>query len=383
MGILSGVRIIDATYGSGGPPATQLLADFGAEIVRIDIPSVDMRRVPGNVVRLRGRRGIAVDLTNAASLPLLERLVAGADVLISEAGFDGAGTFPLDYKRLEAVNPRLVFCRITAYGDEGPQTGLPANDHLVAARYGIYDQPGWRPGPTFMVPPIASLGAGYLAVQAIGAALYARERSGRGQEVSTSLLAGSLAFRPGMVRVETAPSGLQRPAYTAIGPMPFYSVYECGGGDFIHLGCLSVPFQKNAVKAMGLEEALADFPYSDAITTAERDAWSDIVAARLKEKTYAEWAALFEAHDVPHARAGWTEELLDDPQVRQQGLVVTIDDPLLGPVEQMGPVVAFSDEPYEAPRPAPLPGEHTDAVCSDLGLSNTEVTALRAAGAIG
>jgi formyl-CoA transferase len=383
MGILNGVRIIDATYGSGGPPATQLLADFGAEIVRIDIPSVDMRSVPGNFVRLRGRRGIAIDLTKAESLPLLERLVAGADVLLSEAAIDGAGAFPLNYERLDALNPRLVSCRITAYGDEGPQTGLPAHDHLVAARFGIYDQPGWRPGPTFMVPPISSLGAGYLAVQAIGAALYVRERTGRGQEVSTSLLAGSLAFRPGMVRVETVPSGLQRPAYTAIGPMPFYSVYECGGGDFIHLGCLSVPFQKHAVKAMGLEEALADFPYSDAITTAERDHWSEIVAARLKQKTYDEWAALFEAHDVPHARAGWTEELLDDPQVRQQGLVVTIDDPLLGPVEQMGPVVAFSDGPYETPGPAPLPGEHTDAVCKELGFSAAEVAALRAAGAIG
>jgi crotonobetainyl-CoA:carnitine CoA-transferase CaiB-like acyl-CoA transferase len=382
MGLLSGVRIVDATYGSAGPLLGQLLADLGADLIRIDLPQVDVRKDAGSMVRLRGRRSLLVDLAQLASRPIFERLVGTADVLVAEAPLDGRNRVPLAYDALCALNPRLVYCRVTAYGDDGPLADAPAHDHLVAARYGVYDQPGWRAGPTYLAPPVPSLGAAFLALQAIGNALYVRERTGLGQEVTTSLLAGSLAFRPGMVNADSPPAERRRPPYKPFGSLPFYSIYECGDGAYLHFGCLSVQFQKNAIAALALAAELADYPFNEHLSAAERDRYTAIIAARMKERPYAEWAAIFEAADVPHGEARWTEDLLDDPQVRQQGLVVSIDDRERGAVEEMGELVRYAEAPFDTPAPAPRPGEHTDAVLSELGYPAPEIAALHRAGVV-
>src|SRR5262245_32450935 len=176
MSLLSGVKIVDITDGLGGPIATQVMADYGAEIVRVD--RIGTTRSASDLVRLRGRRSIALDLTSQEGLNLVERLVAAADVLLVETGLDAKLRFGVPYRTLAQVNPRLVYCRITGYGDEGPMAGAPSHDHLVAARYGVYNQVGYREGPTYLTANVPSLGAGLLAVQGIGSALYVRERTG-------------------------------------------------------------------------------------------------------------------------------------------------------------------------------------------------------------
>jgi crotonobetainyl-CoA:carnitine CoA-transferase CaiB-like acyl-CoA transferase len=386
MGILSGVHVVESTHGLAGPMTAQLLADVGAEVIRVDTGDESARRQQGSAVRLRGRRSIRIDVTNPRSLPLLERLAAWADVLLSEPALDGRPPLPLGYEELAAINPRLVFCRITARGDEGPLASGFHQDHLVSARFGVYEQAGWRPGPTFLTAPVASIGAALLAFQAIGNALYARERTRAGQEVATSLLAGCLSMTPGMIKATVerplADTGLA--GRSPLGNAPFYSIYECGDGEWLHFGCLTQEFQRRAMAALGLTEELTALGFGQGrfAPPETRSRIIAAIAARMRERPFAEWADLFEREDIPYARSQWTEDLLDDPQVRDQGLVITVDDPLLGPVEQMAAPFAFSEAPSQPPRPAPLPGEHTDEVCRELGLTASDIRELREAGAI-
>jgi formyl-CoA transferase len=387
VGILTGLKVVDVTRGSAGLLLTQLLADMGPSMVRVDSPHDEVRKQQGYQVRLRGRRSIVLDLQHAGARGVLERLVQGADVLVSEPGLDGVDPVPWSWTDLETMNRRLVYCRITGYGDEGPDAGLPVHDHLVAARYGVYDQPGWRDGPTYLTAPVPSIGAALLSLQAIAAALYVREKTERGQQVTTSLLAGSLAFHPGFVR-----ASIERPvpdlglaaARSPLGAAPFYSIYECGDGNWLHFGCLTQQFQQRAMRAIGLEAELTALGFGQGrqAPPETREQVIALITARMKERSFADWAALFEEQDIPHAPSQWTEALLDDPQVRHEGLVVTVDDPVVGLMEQMGASIVFDDAPEGPPGPAPLPGEHSDAVCRDLGFSDADIASLRAAGAV-
>jgi crotonobetainyl-CoA:carnitine CoA-transferase CaiB-like acyl-CoA transferase len=386
MTLLSGLRIIDATYGTAGPLLTQLLADLGPDMVRIDTPGDRARGQQGHQVRLRGRRSILLDYSRPGAADLLERLVAKADVLVTEPGLDGRHPLPWTWPELERMNPRLVHCRITGYGDEGPMADAWAHDHLVAARYGVYDQPGWRDGPTYLTAPVPSLGAALLGFQAIGSALFVREKTGRGQEVTTSLLAGALAYQPGMIRAEVdrpiADTGLV--ARSPLGAAPFYSIYECADGNWLHFGCLTLQFQQRAMRAIGLEEELTALGFGQGrqASPETREQVVTLIAKRMKEKPYAEWAAIFEAQDIPHAPSQWTEDLLDDPQVRHEGLVIEVDDPVAGVMEQMGAPFTFSAAPYVQPTAEPVVGAHTEAICREAGLSEEDVASLRRTGAL-
>src|SRR3954470_20144372 len=339
MSLLSGIKLVDITDGLAGPIATQVMADYGAEIVRVD--RIGATRSASDLVRLRGRRSIAVDVTAAEGRNLVERLVATADVLLVETGLDAKLRFDAPYGTLSQTNPRLVYCRITGHGDDGPLLDAPSHDHLIAARYGVYNQVGYRDGPTYLTANVPSLGAGLLAVQGIGSALYVRERTGRGQEVATSLLAGALAFQPGIMTASNPlaappPSSLNR---TPQGGQPFYSLYECADGEWLHFGCLSPAFQDNAIDAVNLRTEMSRFGFGTPQQADNVTRIIETIALRMKTRTFSEWAETFEKADVPYARAQWTEQIMDDPQVQHETLIRRFDDPTVGAMEQMGAVV--------------------------------------------
>jgi crotonobetainyl-CoA:carnitine CoA-transferase CaiB-like acyl-CoA transferase len=382
MGFLDGISIIDATYGGAGPMAVHVLVDFGAAVLRIDVPGA--QRTAAELVRLRGARSIAIDLGQEQGRLLALRLIRDADVLLSEPGWDGLEPLAWRYEDLSRENPALIWCRLSGHGPEGPLREAWPHDHLVAARYGVYDQPGFRPGPTFVTAGIPSLGASLLALQAIGAALYQRQRTGEGQEVAVSLLAGALAFQPPIVSASIDPPGGNPPPpqRRPSGAAPFYSLYECADGRYLHFGCLSPQFQRNAIAVLGLEAETQALGFG---TPAGRDNAGrliEIVAAKMREKTYAAWAAIFESADVPYAPAQWTEELLEDPQVAHEALLVTLDDPRVGPIAQMGPVSLVKGQDWRLPPAAPEPGQNTHEVCLQLGMSLADISALRRSGVI-
>ena len=379
---LTDLKLIDMTDGLAGPMCTHLLSDYGIDMVRVDRPGA--LRTPADLVRLRGRRSIAIDMSSAKGRQLTLKLIARADVLLLEQGLDGTYRLDATYEELAAENPRLIVCRISGYGLEGPMAGRWAHDHLVAARYGVYNQRGWRDGPTFLTSNVPSLGAALLAMQAIGTALFLRERSGHGQEVQTSLLAGALAFQPGFVSAanDMGPPTPQMNMRTPFGALPFYSIYECSDGRYLHFGCLSAQFQERAAAALGIEAELLRLGFATPRQQENIGKIVETIATVMAKKTFDQWAEVFEKADVPYAESSWTEDRLDDPQVTHEHLAPVFRDPTVGQLQAMGAAVTSDDDPWEQPIAAPMAGQHTDAICEDLGLTDTGIAALRAEGVI-
>jgi len=348
---LDSITVLDLTNGAAGAIATMFLADHGARVVRIVAPGAPALRDGGFLVWDRGKSALALDVAAAArgegpARGDFERLAGSADVVIDDFAPASPVKALLAPEAIEGLNPRLVACSITAYGKHGPLKDEPPIDDLVMARAGVLGgMPGFRPPPVHVVHPLPSVGAGLLAAIGIAAALLQREATGRGRRVATSLLAGALLYHPKVVGERIARHVFQtHPA----GSAPFYSLYRCADGRYVQLGCVHEAFIATAAKLMGLTELIKEprMVNGRAPRTPEDDAElrqriGEIMAGR----PAAAWAEAFEAADVPFAEARATEESLDDPQVLHNGMVVTLDDPAVGPIAQMGVPVQLSATP--------------------------------------
>ncbi|MFV0297734.1 MAG: CaiB/BaiF CoA transferase family protein [Hyphomicrobiaceae bacterium] len=355
-GALHGLSVIEIGNGPAAALAGMFLSDHGAQVTRIVAPQDPDFREGGFVVWDRGKRALRLDIADAEGLASLHRLLARADVLIEDLAPADPRQPSLARTRLKAINPRLVSCSITAYGKTGPWANEPPVEDLVLARLGLLGgMPGFRPPPVHVVHPLPSVGAALLACNGIAAALLARETTGRGRAVETSLMAGALLYMTKADGEKIARHVFQsHPA----GSAPFYSLYECADGKWIQLGCVHEAFIANGAKLFGLTEVINEprMVSGRAPATPADDAeMRSLIAAAVKQKPLAEWARLFEAADVPFAPAQRTEESFDDPQVRHNGMVVTLDDPVVGPAVQMGVPVTMTETPgaIQGPRQAP------------------------------
>ena len=368
---LDGLTVLDLSTGPAAALATMFLGDHGARAIRLLTPGTPHLRAGGFIVWDRGKACVTLDLDAAlegidaagtaelgavAGSPAVEfaRLVAGADVLVE----DFAPASPLQrlvaWPRLKSLNPRLVACSITAYGKRGPWKDEPPIEDLVLARTGLLSgMPGFRPAPVHVVHPLPSVGAALFAANGIAAALLARETTGRGRTVETSLMAGALLYQ-----TKVTGERLERHVFQThpSGSAPFYSVYPCADGQWVQLGCVHIGFITAAAKLLGIGELVAEprFGVGQGGAAAQDDAELRATLIRiLQSKPYAEWAAAFEAADVPFAPARLSEEGLDDPQVLHNGMVATLDDPGVGPVTQMGVPIRFSATPGRIAGPRP------------------------------
>ena len=327
----------------------------------------------------RGKESVFLDLDGAledttASVPRnggpladFDALVGMADVLVDTYSPSSAFQSLVDYWRLEEKNPGLVRCSITAYGQHGPHRGEPPLDDLVMARTGILTaQPAFRPGPVHVVHPIPSIGAAMLATQGTVAALIARERTGMGRHVNTSLMGGVLANAPKAQSERLKPwSGRQqRPT----GDWPFYSVFRCSDGRWLQIGCIHDGFVNRAVDALGIRDSVSDIDigtrYSQPSEENRAKAY-DIVARAFATRPMAEWAQAMEDADVPYAPILSTDDAVSDSQAIHNEMFVEIEDPKLGRTTQVGLPVKLLKTPGAVTAPAPRPGEHTETVLAD------------------
>lgn len=387
---LEDIVILDLTDGMAGAIASMLLCDNGARVIRLEYEGSELKRqAPSYAVWDRGKESVFFDLGKALSgqqdvrhsterfsetpsnvdvFRQFQRLVADCDVLIESFAPSSRFQALVEYQRLVAINPGLVHCSITAYGRKGPLRDEDAVDDLVMSRLGILaTQPSFRPGPVHVIHPLPSVGAGILAAQGAVASLYAKEKSGVGQKVDTSLMAAALLFTPkvGGEDIRATFSGR-----ATVGGGPFYSAFECLDGDWIQLACIHRGFVAKAASAMNIADVLADPKFGDCrnnIPTEEaRAELSAIVEKVIRTRTYEEWEVVFEMADVPYAKACSVSEAMEDPQALINEMVIDVDDPRLGLMTQMGLALKFSRTPGNVRSHRPIPGHHTEEVLSRL-----------------
>ena len=380
-GALDGVTVVDLSDGMAGALFTMMMRDNGARVIRIERPGGGSeRQTPLYRMLDRGKESVFLDLDGALAdatsstprsqgpLADLDALVGVADVLVDT--FQPSSPFQalVDYGRLEEKNPGLVRCSITPYGQHGPHRDEPPLDDLVMARTGVLTaQPAFRPGPVHVVHPIPSIGAAMLATQGTVAALIARERTGRGRHVNTSLMGGVLANSPKAQSENLKPwSGRQqRPT----GDWPFYSVFKCSDGRWLQIGCIHDGFVNRAVDALGIRDSVSDLKIGTRYAQPDEDNRAkvyDIVACAFATRPRDEWTQIMEQADVPYAPILSLDDAVSDSQATHNEMFVEVDDPELGRATQVGLPVKLLHAPGSITAPAPKPGQHTEAVLTGL-----------------
>ena len=363
---LQDITVLDITQGKAGAMAAMLLRDNGARVVRLEQPDAENdRSAPAYAIWDRGKESVFLDVRRNRAALL--KLVSKADVLIEDFPPSSDHQRWVNYTELRKFNLGLVQCSITAYGMTGGLKDGPPHDDLVMAQMGILSsQPGFRKGPVHVAHPVPSVGCAILAAQGIVASLLAREKTGRGRKVETSLMAGALMFSPKVLAEKLEPRSFQ---LTPAGGGPFYSVFECADGNWIQLGCIHSGFVDLAVAVMGIADVMTDPRYGDGrrpVNEEARQELFDIVAGVIKTRSCHEWEGVFEAADVPYARASSTGESLSNPQVVANDMLAELDDPRLGRLMEMDVPIKLTATPGVVAGPRPVMGQHTEAVFAEI-----------------
>jgi formyl-CoA transferase len=387
--------VVDLSAIIAGPVATAFLATYGADVVKVEPFDGDALRgypstLPGQSRHFlgvnRGKRSLAVDLKHPDGVAVVRRLTGDADVFVESFRPGVADRLGLGYGALRAANPRLVYCSISAYGQRGPLAARPGLDPVVqcygglAWEQGAPDLPATAEAPTLVRGSLVDYYTGSLAVSGILLALLARARTGEGQRLETSLLDGVLAMQAG--RLFWAEAAEPPEAVRDLLGDRVSRIYPTREGH-VYLYVELPRFWKGLCGTLGLEEWLEDPRLA---TMAGRHAHKAELIARITERlaaaTAAEWEARFVAADVPCTRIRAMAELVADPQATANGTLAGGHHPALGPVRFLGVPVRLDATPGQAPGPPPELGADGEAVLREAGYSESEVTRLRAVGAI-
>lgn len=351
--ILDGIRIIDLSWGLAGPVATQILAEAGADVIKVERPSGDPIRAmhPAAFATWnRSKRSVVLDLTDEADRASLDALLASADVLVHGFTPARAARFGLDDATLTSRFPRLVVCGITGYPANHADAERPGWDLLVQARGGLMDyQAGWGTGPFAWRLPVPSWFAGLLAATGIVARLYHRQRAGTGGTAHTSLLQGlHLAQNMVWARAEDPPPSMQGGPSPAL-QMPQVAMYQCADEQWIQIlnpadrvDLSQLPLTIAAIEELGL----ADVPFD-----------AGIFAAAILQRPSDAWLEAIRAVDVAVELIAPLGTLLDHDETRANGFVVEVDDPVFGRTVQAGPPFR-TDPPLAVRSAAPELGQH-------------------------
>jgi alpha-methylacyl-CoA racemase len=378
MGPLHGLRVIELASIGPGPMCCMLLADLGADVVRIDRlePSgLGLAMAARHDVNARGRRSLALDLKLPAGRDAVLRLVDGADALVEGMRPGAAEKLGLGPDDCHARNPRLVYGRMTGFGQTGPLAAAAGHDLNYIALSGVLHAigpAGGRPLPPLNLVGDYGGGAMYLAFGLL-AALFERQRSGRGQVVDAAMVDGAASLASIFYGLHAAGSWSEaRGANLLDGGAPFYDSYETADGRHISLAPLEPKFFARLAAALGLEPRFVQRQYDRRLWPELREA----IAAAVRLHSRDEWCARLEGSDTCFAPVLSFEEAPMHAHARARAAFVTVDG-----VVQPAPAPRFDRTPAAQPRPAPQPGQHTDEVLHEAGFSTAEIVALRTAGA--
>ena len=383
----AGLTVVDATQGMAGGLATMVLADGGAEVIKIEPPRGDWARSqPAFSMWNRGKKSVVLDLKSQAGRDALSGVLGQADVFLSPWSPDEAQRLGLDYAELRAANPGLVLCALTGFGPLKRYAHLKGYEGIVAAKTGrhrAFDGQIKKDGPIYAAVPCASFGAAMYAVQGILAALHARRRSGRGQLVETSLVQALNAYDWGYLAWQMQRrGGSAGGGFVAGSPTPQYYVARTKDGRWVQMANAMSHLVVNYVVGIGAGDMLDDPRFSSIPNIeepADMEAMYEIWQSKMSEKTLDEWMRIFTTEvDVGAEPFLTTQEGMEHHQTVHNGNIIDVDDPVLGRTRQLGPLVKLSETPMTPRGAAPALGQHTDEVLAGevlAGLADRRVEA--------
>ena len=385
-GALAGLRVLDVSQVMAGPYCAMLLADMGADVIKIEPPDGDMtRRMPGavgtdtpayNAVN-RGKRSVVLNLKAKTGRDALVRLSAGADVLVENSRPGVMAGLGLDYAALAPASPRLIYASISGYGQTGPSRAKGGLDLIAQGVSGIMSVTGAPEGaPMKAGVPLTDLGAALFAVTGILAALIHRGRTGVGQYVDTSLVEAGVALSVWEATEYFSGAGVPGPLGSAHRMVAPYQAIECADG-YVTIGASNNRLFERLCDALGHPE-WANMPeFADnASRVRNRGALAERIESVTRGRSRREWLKAFEGRDVPCGPINTYAEAFEHPQIVARDMVVPVEHPTLGPLRTLGSPVKLSATPAQVNRRAPHLGEHTAEVLREAGFTDAMVVEL-------
>lgn len=384
-GPLAGIRIVDFGLAVAGPWGSQLLADLGADVIKVD-PLRQAFWMPTHmsIGVNRSKRWMGLDVKQSEGMEIAQRLVRDADAVVLNMRPQAAEKLGLDYESLRKLNPRLVYCHSRGHED-GPRSLLPGNDQTGNALGGTEWEDGgcWNGGrPWFGTTSNGDIGNGFLSAIAVTQALYDRERTGRGQRVDASILNAAL-FNNSRVYATPQGIGFDRPKLDAeqLGFSALYRLYECAEG-WLCIAAIADPHWRALVRA--IPELEGDPSFASAAARLDHDAKLAALLERIfRRRTAKDWFDALDAAGVPCEISSdtFSRELFDDAELMERGWIVHCDgNPSLGPIDMFGVGIDFSDTPARAGGPPPVPWQHTREILAELGYPAEKIDAFLASG---
>lgn len=395
MGPLTGMKVIDLTHVMAGPTCTLMLADMGAEVIKIEkAPQGDDTRhmIPPKVgdetaaflMMNRNKRGMVIDLKTPGGAKVLRRLVQSADVLVENFGPDVMERLGFGYEALRKDNPSLIYCSLSGFGRTGPYKHRRGFDLVAQAMSGIMSFTGERPDgpPVKCGAPLSDITAGILAAMGILAAYAHRLKTGEGQWVETSLFEAALVQTYWQSAIALA-TGVAPRAMGSAHPLNApYQAFEASDG-WIVVGGANQKNWLRTLEALAAPELAQDPRFlTGADRLANLKALEAELAERFRLKPAQYWLRALEQKGVPCGPVYDMLQALADPQTIAREMVVEVDHSTLGPVKTIGLPVKFSETPGKVRTGAPLYGEHTSEVLREFGFTDAEIDALEKEGAI-
>jgi crotonobetainyl-CoA:carnitine CoA-transferase CaiB-like acyl-CoA transferase len=383
-GPLARFKVIDLTRVRAGPTAVRQLADWGADVIKIESPEGDAglggeRHGPDFQNLHRNKRSLTLNLKSPDGVAVMKRLVAQSDVVVENYRPDVKFRLGVDYESLKLINPRIVYASISGFGQDGPYRDRPGFDQIAQGMGGLMSITGEpEQGPMRVGIPVADLTAGIFAAMGILIALLEREQSGEGQWVKSSLLGAQIsmldfqAARWTIGNEVPGQAGNNHPTSIPTG------VFATADGH-INIAAAGDDIYRRLCKALGAEHLAGDPMYATGRARSQnRDALNEAIGAITRAKTSADWIEALNRAGVPSGPIYKMNEVFADPQVQHLGITRTVPHKVLGDVEVVGQPIELSRTPWSIRSATPEAGEHTDAVLSELGYSVEEIVRLHA-----